>query len=923
MQEKTTASPLGSIQAGLSGYILAAKLAPPKTHGVELIDRTSLADRIKSALSLAATIIVAPAGYGKTTLLGQCYADLKDHGENVAWLTLDDSDDDKLLFANHLVSALSGGNPGISERLKLTPDYKIDLDLKSAIVSILNALEQSGRRTTLFIDDLHFVSNADVWQSISQLLNYRSDFLHVVIGSRFIPPLRLAKLRAQGLVREIGVEELKFDRHEATMFLEQASGEQLDETQIDNLYARTEGWPVGLRLIALTSGHGDFGALPQLASGSAVEEFLRDEVIDNLPDGLADFVADTGILGEFSSELCDFVLGRSDSAALIKQIETLQLFIMRVGDPGWYRFHQIFTDSISTIVTRRDPDRKSFLHQKAAAWFSERGYPARALKHIFAAGDPVASAKLLDKVASKLVQSGREGTLLRYAAELPQDLLIDFPELQLERAYTLTLTWQFSEAQRILRDVKAALTSSQRTTHWSELGLDMERVLRKQVYCEMQLAILKDDMVRAEALARQWLSMEGEYSYFEDAVSQTSLIYAQREQFNSQSIGSSGKAREIFVSNDNRWGTIWHDCIIGAGYVQLGQLTKAGSIFNEAFKTAISVVGRSNPTTAMPALHLAELAYEQGRTLEADALVEEFLPLSTRIGLVDQLVAGYHTKVRLANLTSSEAALKVIDEGAELALSRDFERLNLLLIIDRLRILSAAGDISEVKRVSIVNNFVNAGDLFCPGPGQTTAVAGRALASSYLAIAENRLSEADVLLRRWMRFLETHQFARLYIRFALQLAHVQILSGDPKACHRTLRSAIQAGAQSGFLRLFSDANSAVRAQIEQMKLGIGGHWDELGRYHDQVIASLTSAATPPRSPTIDLEKLGGQYQALNEREAEILLMVAMGLMNSQIAEESGLTVGTVKWYLQQIYSKLGVNRRSEAVFKARQIGLIS
>ncbi|RVT39157.1 helix-turn-helix transcriptional regulator [Sphingobium algorifonticola] len=912
-----------TVQAGLSGYILAAKLAPPKTHGVDLIERVGLAQRIKSALSLAATIVVAPAGYGKTTLLCLCYADLKASGETVAWLTLDDSDDDKLLFANHLVSSLIRSNPGISERLKVTPDYKVDLDLKSATIAILNAVEHSERRTILFIDDLHCVSDTDVRQSISQLVNSSSRYLHVVIGSRSVPAIRLAKLRAQGLIGEIGLEELKFNKHEAAMFLEQAMGSTLDTGQIESFYARTEGWPVGLRLIALTAGQGGIREYPQLLPGSAVAEFLRDEVFENLPQALAEFVADSGVLGEFSAELCDHVLDRSDSAERIGEIEGLQLFIMRVGEPGWFRFHQIFAESVAALVTRRDPARKAMLHQRAASWFCKRGYPARALKHSFAAGDPEATAQLLSKVAPKLIQSGREGTLLRYAAELPEELLIDYPELQLERAYTLTLTWQFGEAQRILRNVKAALTSGVSAARWAELGIDLERVLRKQVYCEMQLAILSDDMVKAEALAHQWLSMDGEYSYFEGAVSHTSLLYAQRERFNCQNLGSSGKARVIFVSHDNRWGTIWHDCIIGAGYVQLGQLAKAQSIFGGAFETAIDVVGRSNPTTAMPALHLAELALERGDAIEADALIEEFLPLSTRIGLVDQLIAGYYTKVRLAQMISAEAALGVIDEGAEIALSRDFDRLSQFLILDRLRILSGMGNIGEVRRVSIVNNLVTSGDLPVPGPGQASAVAGRVLAASYLAIAENRLSEVDMILRRWMRFLETHQFARLNIRFALQLAHAQILLGDPKACHRTLRSALHMGMQGGFLRIFSDANSAVRQQIEHMKLGLGTGAGELASYHERVIASFARPKVLASSRSVNLEELGGQYQALNDREAEILLMVAMGMMNAQIAEESGLTVGTVKWYLQQIYSKLGVNRRSEAVFKARQIGLIA
>lgn len=912
-----------TVQAGLSGHILATKLAPPKAQNLALIAREGLIGRLQAAQALAATVVVAPAGYGKTTLLGQYHATLKAQSVATAWLTLDDSDDDKLLFANHLLSALVSADPRLSGEISVTPDFKIDVDLRSVVVSILNAVTRLESRVVIIIDDLHAIATLDVLGAVSALLHSRCEWVHVVVGSRTIPQIRLAKLRAQGQLCEIGSEDLRFDREEATAFLEGAFGVRLDRAQIDKVYERTEGWPVGLRLISLASPDKGLTEDRLLMPGAAIEDFLRDEVIDHLPPDLAEFVANTGILEEFSSDLCDFVLERTDSAALIEQVEKLQLFISRVGEPGWFRFHQIFSDSIASLQSRREPRRKAHLHEKAAAWFQNSGYPARALRHIFAAGDPQEAAQLLDQVAATLVQSGREGTLLRYCAALPQDMLIDFPELQLERAYTLTLTWQFSEARRILNDVRLALTNSARTTRWAEAGMNLSRITRKLIYCEMQLCILKDEMVKAEPLARQWLQMEGSYSYYEDAVSQTSLIYAQREQFNCQSIAAAGRAREIFVNHENRWGTIWHDCIIGMGYAEIGQLARARTIFGGAFATALTVVGRSNPATAMPALHLAGLAYELGDVDEAARLVDEFLPLSTRIGLVDQLVAGFTTRIRLAALQSVEAALAVVNEGTELAVSREFERLGSTLLADRMKLLASAGDLSELRHVAVVNNLVGQIEPFLPGPGQTTGSAARALAASYLAIAENRLPEAESLLRRWLRYLESCQYYRIGIRFALQLAHTQILMGDPKAAHRTLRLALQMGAPGLFLRVFADANAAVQAQIEQMTIGTVGATEELFDYHRKVVASFAKAGLMPRKPHVDLEAIGGQFEALNDREAEILLMVATGMMNSQIAEETGLTLGTVKWYLQQIYGKLGVNRRSEAVFKARQIGLIS
>ncbi len=916
--------PKSQVQAGLSGLILATKLGPPRLRAVELIEREELTAKLAGALDTALTIVAAPAGYGKSTALCEWYLGIDPAVARAAWLTVDESDDDPILFANHLISAIDHGVPSLRGALRASIDFKLDIDLRATATAIVNAIEGTDRHVALIIDDLHAVSSPDVLGLISALANSGSQRLHLVLSTRVQPAIRLARLRVLGELLEIGPQDLKFDRDESCRLLALGATHAIDDDVVDQVYAHTEGWVVGLKLAALSFTESKRPSLSPLLPGAdiGVEAFLRDEVINHLPPGTMDFVLDAGVIGEFSAELCDMVLERTDSSVLIDELESLQMFISRVGEAGWFRFHQLFSDAVAKLSAISNPERKAELHRRAAAWFEERGYPGRALRHAFQAGSPVDSAEMLSRVAHNLVQSGRDGTLRRHASELPQELLLDYPELQLERVYALTLTWQFSEANRILRDVRAALMNANRTAKWIASGVDMDRILRKQIYCEMQLAILKDEMVRAEALARQWLAMDGGYSFYDDAVSQTSLIYAQREQFNCQSIAAAGRAREIFVNNDNRWGTIWHDCIIGAGYSQIGQLDRARWIYEGAFATALDVIGANNPATAIPALHLAELVYELNDIDRAAALIDEFLPLSTKIGLVDQLVAGYQTKVRLAALDSPQAALRVLDEGEEIAMTREFDRLNAFLVADRIRILAAAGEAAEVRRVALINNLATDIESFYPAKGQTTAAAARAFAAAQFALVENNLSGADALLRRWLRFLGDNGCARFGIRFATLLAHVQIVMGDAKAAHRTLRFALQQGVRGGFIRSFVDANPAVKSQIEQMVFSGAGVDNDLIAYHRKIVEALSGKAFVPAA-TVDLEEIGGQYEALSDRESEILLMISTGMMNSQIADEAGLTLGTVKWYLQQIYGKLGVNRRSEAVFKARQLGLIS
>ncbi|MGL6044244.1 MAG: hypothetical protein ACRC1J_09995, partial [Sandaracinobacteroides sp.] len=412
--------------------------------------------------------------------------------------------------------------------------------------------------------------------------------------ARTVPQLRLAKLRALGEVAEFSAADFRLDRDEARQLLAKGAPDLVTEEIADQVFQRTEGWVVGVKLAALALRHSTGSELPQMTSASSigVEQFLNDEVLGRLPAALSGFVLDTAIIGEFSAELCDRVLGRRDSAELIEDLETRQLFVSRVGQPGWFRYHRLFADAAVASVTRRNPGREAELHQRTAEWFAGKGFPGRAVRHAFDTGNPAIAVGMLDRMAHALVQSGRGATVVRYGGTMPQELMDDHPGLQLEQVYAQTLAWQFRDATRMLRDVRARLMNGARTARWQAEGLDIEQILRKQVYCEMQLAILKDEMVEAEGLARQWLAMSGAYTAFDDAVSQTSLLYAQREQFDCRSIAASGQARETFVSLGNRWGSIWHDCIIGAGYCQLGNLSRARALFEGAFATSVEVVGR-------------------------------------------------------------------------------------------------------------------------------------------------------------------------------------------------------------------------------------------------------------------------------------------------------------------------------------------
>jgi LuxR family transcriptional regulator, maltose regulon positive regulatory protein len=905
--------------------ILGTKLAPPPTRRAALVLRPILLERLDQIYVHSVCLITAPAGYGKTTTLSQWYEAIDRSKINCAWLGLDESDRDPAQFLTHLMATIERANSALAGQIKRTINIGIDVDLDAMAIALANACNENAEPIILIFDDFHIINSQRIFDFMNFLANARCASLHLVISTRDRPKLKLGKLRAIGDVLEIGLEDLQFDKEDARQLLSNGGIAQVSDDEIAALVERTEGWVAGLKLATIyLSNQPEPSRLPYLVSGAdrVLQDFLRDEVLARMPTDHVDFVMRTSVLNQFNTDLCNQLTNRTDSADVIEDLEARQLFIYPLaGDAGWYRYHQLFADLLQAMMAQRDANQVDALHLKAAHWFRTHKMPLPALQHALSSHDVTTSVEILDWAARDLVNTGLGSTLLHYSYQIPIELLADYPNLQLERVYANTLVWQFSEAERILREVRNGLMNPGRTAIWRERGMDLDRLQKKLVYCEVQLALLRDDMPRAVTLCQQWLKMEGTCSDFEQAVNETSLIYAQREQFDYSNVLLSGPIRDIFVARGIRWGTVWHDCIIGATFAATGDLARAESVYRTALRTAEEVVGHGSPTAAIAALHLAEVLYERNEVDTANQLLDAHLAMATRTGLVDQLIAGYVTRVRIIALQSPKEAYKVLDEGHEIAISRNFDRLDAFLLAERIRLLALNGAVGEAKQVAVVNNLSGPLENYEPARGATTRDAALALCAAVIAVLDNDVNGASKLLRRWSRFLEDRKSFRLFTRVSTVLAHIQLLQGDTKAALRSLRTALLVGHRGGAIRPFTDSNPAVRAFLLQSEILVNDPDENLASYAQLVLASL-GAPLEQRAKNSAVTENNALIDALNAREMEILTMVATGMMNSQIADEVGLTLGTVKWYLQQIYMKLGVNRRSEAVFKARKFGLI-
>lgn len=900
---------------------LLSKLAPPG-EGRNVIRRERLDRSAADLWQRRCSVVVAPAGFGKTTMLSHWYRAIADDGHITAWLTCDRGDADPYRFARHLTRALALADNRLAKRLAPADIIDHNMDIASAGIAIVNGLETLKRPVLLVIDDFHHARGGETCELVSFLINSDCKFLHVVIASREGVDCNLSRLRLHDQVNDISAAELEFQAGEARDVVEKIIGRAAPPEAVEQIARQTQGWATGVRLAAMSLSESPNKPLDNLLTGKEPRllDYLRDEVISRLDEELVGFVRQTAWLAEFSAELADHTRGSTDSQAMIDALMRRQLFIMPTAETGWYRYHPLFVDAFGEIAPGAAGLDRGGLHERAALWLEARGWIDRALSQARMSGSSDLLLRMLSAHAEELAHTGGGSTLLAFARELPAEKLRDHPDLQLDRVYAATLLWQFGEARLVLDQVRRSMGNEQTVADWRALGLNVERLEKKLIHREMQLLLLHDQMPQVERLALQWQSMGGDNTPFEDAVTRTTLVYAQREMFNCSGVWTAKEAREIFEAEDNRWATIWHDCIIGASHALMGRLDRAERTISRAFHTSEGLLGRQSPTTAMPALYLAELRFERNELDTARALIDEFLPLATQTGLVDQLIAGYKASAKLAALDDRAAAIRILERGEEVASARQFERLRAILLSERISMLAAAGENSAVRRIAKLNNLPTNLERLKPRDGQSTLDAIYAFASAQVAICENELDDAEWLLQRWAQFLETRQCVRFAIRFALVLAHAQVLKGEANAAHRTIRNAIQLAGDNGFVRSFADANPAIRGSLTTLSFE---HQPELKTAHARIVAAIDAETGAPKGMRDDLEIDGGQYEALNDRESEILLMISTGRMNKQIAAELGLTLGTVKWYLQQIYTKMGVNRRSEAVFKARQLGLIA
>jgi LuxR family maltose regulon positive regulatory protein len=896
--------------------LLATKLHVPQTRP-GFVTRPRLADRLAPTQEGALTLVCAPAGFGKTALL----ADWARHDPRpIAWLSLNEGDNDPARFWRYVSAALDRVRPGLGERIAASPGSS-----EAVVAALVNQLADESDPVVLVLDDFHVIEAPPVHQSVEALLAHLPPRLHLVLASRSDPPLALARLRASGQLTELRAAELRFTPEEAEALLRAAVGTDLPEGAATALTRRTEGWAVGLQLAALSlRSHRDPAGFVASLTGSHryVLDYLAEEVLDRQPAELVEFLLETSVLERLCGPLCDAVTGRTDSQRLLEQVERANLFLQPLDEQRrWWRYHQLFADLLRARLVQQRPERVPELHRAAAAWFEAHGLAEEAVRHALAAGEAAWVARLMEQHGPGLLWVSEDTTLRRWLAEQPASVLRE-PWLCVALASRASMGGRLEEAERLLAAAERAPTAA------GPEGPPAGTPVR-----------LADDLPSVIAMHRaNFARIHGDAG--------PATRFARRTE--------AGLADDDPLTRGAvEWNLAQADLLGGRLEPVEHALTRVAAAYRAAGVP---------PLAAGVCYDLAQVQHGLGRLGAAIATCHLALELA---GAVDpDLSPAAAAHARLAELLRERDELDVALEHAtravELCRQHEFAWPLPVGLVTLAWIRQARGDpagaraaMAEATQALPDPRLV---ELFNPAPTQAARLAlaqgrlqdaarfvrerglgpedepGYTREREYLVLA--RVLVAEGTPERALGLLErlhAQAAAQERIGSVIEIRALQALAlsaaSDRPGAQAALAEALALGAPDGYLRVFLDEGPPMATLLRQL---LAGRRQERPAAADAIpreylaclVEAFEHAGLPIRPPARGGVVVAGLVEPLTARELEVLQLLAAGAPNRAIAERLVVTLETVKKHLSHVFDKLGVANRTQAVARARQLGLL-
>ena len=902
--------------AGVVSPVLAAKVRVPGRRP-EAVPRPRLVGRVGTGARL--TVVSAPAGFGKTTLVTEWLAETGP--AVVAWVSLDERDNEPRSFWTYVLTALQGAVGEVAAEalgLLASPGSPIE----PVLASLVNELDAVPGEVVLVLDDYHLVDAAEIQEGMAFLLDHAPARLRLVLATRVDPPLPLARLRARGELVEVRAGDLRFTAEEAAAFLAGPMGLALSKDDVATLADRTEGWAAALQLAGLSlRDREDPSAVVARFAGTDrfVVDYLAEEVLARQPDDVRDFLLQTAVLERFTGPLCDAVTGQAGGAARLVALERSNLFLVPLDDQRqWYRYHHLFADVLRARLLGQQPGLVGELHRRASAWFQEHGDPVAAISHALAGADHERASDLIELTMPLMQRERREPELARWVREVPDEVVRVRPMLGLAFVGALAQVSDFATVDKRLSDIERSLRPD--GGPWPERlppGLvvadeDGYRSIpgRVEMYraalalwrheldatvahagAALSLAPPGDDLIRAAAGAlgglASWATgdLAGAHAAYTESVA---------------GLASVGFVADVL------------GCSITLGDIRAtqGRLGDALRTYQQALDLAATEPGAPLRGTADMHVGIAAVLLERDDL----AAAAEHLAISRRLGEHKGLPQNpYRERLALARLREAEgdldAALELLD-AADRVYNGDYSPNVRPVPAVRARLRQRRHELGPANAWARERGLSTEDELSYLREYEHVTLARLLIARGADGSAHD-LDDAVGLLDRLLAATAEGQRGGTVIEVLMLQALARQARGDAAAALAAVTGAVTRAEAEGYVRLFADEGPPMAALLRPLMKD-----DRAPRgYVRRLLAACTGRpdSSPSAQPLVD---------PLSERELEVLRLLATDLDGPDIARQLVVSLNTLRTHTKRIYTKLGVTNRRAAVQRGHDLKLL-
>lgn len=915
--------------------LIRTKLRPPFTRP-ELVARPRLQERLAQGLCCPLTLVIAPAGFGKTTLVAACMAGSE---FPVAWLSLDKDDNQENRFMRYLVAALQTANPDIGSEAAILAKDSQQAQSEALLTSLINELDSSGTEIALVLDDYQFISSQIVHEAVAFLLEHCPRTLHLVIATRSDPPLPLARLRARGHAVELRSADLRFTEPEAAQFLNDVMGLHLDAKSIAILEERTEGWIAGLQMAALSMrDRQDVIGFIESFSGTNryILDYLLEEVLANQPPEIQRFLLYTSILERLTAPLCEAItdirgwraessdesrFSTLDSQSILEHLDRTNLFLVPLDDEReWYRYHHLFADLLRTQLQNSIGDQNvAQLHLRASEWYERNGATIDAIHHASLASDFERIERLIEQNYTQMMNRGEMSWVRFWMGKLSRELVYQRPWLCLYEAMNRSWFGQLDEATLLLNEAEKRIRSE-------DPSHDISSMLGYHAYVKSRVTAMQGDTRQAIELchkARETIPADNlglqidvsitlGYEYF---------LYGDFE-------NASRILNEMIRSGINERAVnnpVAGYAILARAQVYQGRLHAAYELLQKAAGLIHEPGGQYLGVTGLIEVETAALLYEWNDLETALARIKRGLEFLPAWGKADDTCLAYTTlsRIYLARGELVEAASAIEKVIQLIQTCGVFSEARSAVETAHVKLWLALGDWSSIDRwTAALDQCIDSQGAFRYEDELAHITQARVM------MAQDKLDEA-IRLCSWLEELARSggRQGRLLEILILKALATQAAKRNTQALD-ILSEILTIVGSEGYMRIFLDEGQPMQLLLAQWlsHASPGSLRDyatnlltQFNAEQHEIMAEAEKAVQIGISSASSVQLL---VEPLSERELEVLQLIALGLTNREIASQLIVASGTIKAHTASIYRKLDVTNRTEAASRARLLGIL-